>query len=98
MEARHTRGPWRIEPQGIGAHGHWVHDDDGEYVAMACSRGDRTEEDANARLIAAAPDLLEALQEFSRNYDGFQDGDGNDCPTLLKARTAISRALSGDTE
>lgn len=49
---------------------------------------------ARARLIAAAPALLEALQDFSRHYDGFQDGDGNPCPQLLKARAAIALALS----
>jgi hypothetical protein len=52
---------------------------------------DRTAEE-NARLIAATPALLEALQLFSREYDGFEDGDGQPCPVLAKARAAITAA------
>lgn len=47
---------------------------------------------ARAALISAAPDLLEALEEFSRVYDGFEDGSGEMCPTLIKARVAIAKA------
>lgn len=57
-----------------------------------CHIGNGPSGPANARLIAAAPDLLEALEEFSREYDGFQDGDGDPCPTLAKARAAIEKA------
>lgn len=63
----HTPGPWRIEGERLktaisGGHKH---------VAMVnyfdCGRGDprsisKEEHEANARLIAAAPDLLEACE------------------------------------
>lgn len=62
MGAGFTPGPWLIEPQGERARGHWLADNAGAYVALACSRDNsRDEEDANARLIAAAPELYEAL-------------------------------------
>lgn len=48
--------------------------------------------DSDARLIAAAPCLLEALTEFVTEYAGFEDGNGNACPTLAKARAAIAKA------
>lgn len=62
------------------------HISDGEFSAYYA------QVEANARLIASAPDLLEALEEFSRVYDGMEDGSGEMCPTLIKARAAIARA------
>lgn len=64
-------------------------------VADLCTGG-LTEVEINSvgRLIAAAPDLLEALREFVREYDGFEDGDGNPCPTLARAVVAIARATA----
>lgn len=67
MSAAHTPGPWLIR-QGD----EWTHDVvtlegeniDGEplYWNVASASGRRDEVKANLRLIAAAPDLLEALQ------------------------------------
>ena len=66
MGARHTPGPWRT---GAGAchtvYGHAVGRPrtSDPVVANCYSTGDNSKEDAaNARLIAAAPDLLEALR------------------------------------
>lgn len=42
--------------------------------------------DLEAKLAVAR----EALKEFVSEYDGFEDGDGNPCPTLQKARTALN--------
>lgn len=70
-----TPGPWKVrddradellagaEPSG------WVSIEAKEYqtVASAYNRGYETNK-ANARLIAAAPDLLEALQALSNIY------------------------------
>ncbi|HBL4693687.1 hypothetical protein INP82_22720 [Citrobacter sedlakii] len=47
---------------------------------------------ANANLIAAAPDLLEALQEVTGSL-GVMVMDADSCPEILKARAAISKAL-----
>jgi len=69
-EAKHTAGPWRT------FNGTDVYPDDGDTAAMKhiadCSMagsigGD--EQNANARLIAAAPDLLDALQHLSDVYE-----------------------------
>ena len=49
----------------------------------------REETEANARLIAAAPDLLEALVQFVDEFDGcYADGE----PAMIKARAAIAKA------
>jgi hypothetical protein len=51
---------------------------------------------ANARLIAAAPDLLEALAELAEIVQGLLDGDDSqhsiDSFTLQPARAAITKA------
>ena len=60
--SKHTPGPWRIERQNPSpTTGEWmVSGAKPGYLAEVrdCGSGD---EQANARLIAAAPDLLEAL-------------------------------------
>ena len=67
MTAKHTPGPWvvRTIDQSLAT----VETQDGEYIICAAAqlRGDdwkteHAERKANARLIAAAPELLEALQ------------------------------------
>lgn len=34
--------------------------------------------------------LESVLDEFSSEYDGFENGDGEPCPTLMKARSLLS--------
>ena len=72
MEAKHTRGPWKLErltgDNGIGIRvtGPVV----SGYTAFIRTRwaheNQRIEQEANAQLIAAAPDLLDALHEARR--------------------------------
>lgn len=66
MSTKHTRGPWsfiaspnRWSVLQVGSSGRWV-------IAGGTAwaiPGLQSEAEANARLIAAAPDLLEALRE-----------------------------------
>ena len=62
---KHTPGPWFLRHPEIK-------DEQGvEIASVNCYRDCLPEEEANARLIAAAPDLLaacEALDEFQRDY------------------------------
>ena len=66
MSAKHTPGPWRFT-----RHAH-----DSNYMRITCSNdpghGDNLRGycgEANARLIAAAPDLLEFAEEVRRTGD-----------------------------
>ena len=53
---------------------------------------------ANARLIAAAPDLLAALKALVEDYEGACGDDGHDTPkALIQARFAIAKATHADT-
>ena len=49
---------------------------------------------AEAALIAAAPELLEALLDLCNAHDALHDGP---CPELVAARAAIARA-EGETK
>lgn len=71
----HTPGPWRVdETKALGSYGVWTDYavnpgyDGAGYQEMVCSmrptesKLPREQRDANARLIAAAPDLLAACE------------------------------------
>lgn len=78
---KHTPGPWHVDPKApeesffedVNILRH-----DGLAVAVCVHNGDIVppEPEANARLIAAAPDLLEALRELFATVQG-------ECPRLL---------------
>lgn len=81
-EAKHTPGPWFAEED---EEGNWrVADEDGAWVARSLSWA--REEEADAYLIAAAPDLLEALE---RMVSLFLRQNAHD---VAGARAAIAKA------
>ncbi len=67
--SKHTKGPWTASgfdeeyTDQINIKG------DGFYVAAAIWMGNPGEQEANARLIAAAPELLEALEAVLQQVD-----------------------------
>ena len=73
--AGHTPGPWRVDPDerdGMEYNNHVITESGDRICFMAHAGHDRQAEfDANARLIAAAPDLLAALQECLREHGGY---------------------------
>lgn len=90
--SRHTKGPWaRIIADGYTVRHPQIYSDTGP-VANATWLGDgRLDElNANARLIAAAPDLLEALQEVIAAADG--KGWEQLSPSLENQRRAVAKA------
>lgn len=96
-EANHTPGPWKHEGQGdiTGIEDNGF----GRGPVDVCSVYLRTvkgRHDANARLIAAAPDLLEALQELLRDVQDYQrinNLGGENNHSQVKAKAAIARAI-----
>lgn len=91
----HTPGPWTFRPgSGLGFYvegrlekenGHWL-------IAEACGRSNQNE--ANARLIAAAPDLLSALERIEYSYALLLAGKPvrDAAETLAECRAAIKKA------
>ena len=89
--AKHTPGPW--VPEDGGGKGSWIKSEvNGEWAALACGSDDLTAE-ANADLIAAAPDLLKALKYIVAECDEDMDDDYNPhAAPLANARAAIAKA------
>ena len=89
MKMKHTPGPWEYgEERGCCRE---IHADNGpELYAIAQTRhGDPEICEANARLIAAAPDLLDELETLVRY------AQGADIPPHVavdRARAAIAKA------
>jgi hypothetical protein len=87
-ETKHTPGPWILDTDNI------IRTEAGTCIALAQQGGDGypllsgDEVQANARLIAAAPELLEALQYVSRLL-----GDGYSGPVVLRNATDCDRAI-----
>jgi hypothetical protein len=69
---QHTPGPW-LHVKADECHGHYIEDATGETVCdlyfVTSSRHEFSNAELNARLIAAAPDLLEALAAIVEALD-----------------------------
>ena len=104
--SKHTPGPWAMPDSGkgriskVGANGGW----DGLIATADCGDYARSKSEglANARLIAAAPDLLEALESawlWMENQADGQSKGGHATFDLMMlreqrdlARAAIAKA------
>ena len=102
--AAHTKGPWSVRSTGTLYHDLWVAQDGPKRRRadpIICS-GISSENGADARLIAAAPetkkqrdDLLNALKKMSMAYEKLADIVGDSGPhwTIYReAKAAIAKA------
>ena len=91
--SKHTPGPWRVVEDRVPAS---LEVYAGKTAIAECwRRADALTELANARLVAAAPELLQSLQEVIQYFDAPGDGCFSDAQ-LAKARAAISNATGGE--
>ncbi|MDY1510686.1 hypothetical protein SOK29_25370 [Pseudomonas aeruginosa] len=91
----HTPGPWQWN------HGRLLHNVPGEYSDTILDIQDKVwrPTDDDAKLIAAAPELLEACQAFSRMYGRLWDvvepsGSGFLSPESVKEYDAIHELMT----
>ena len=92
MSAKHTPGPWAID--GCVSLGNVdVIYGSGRITMMDCENDEINDDElfANAALIAAAPDLLAALERAEGFISGFEDDDTQEGVTEMLA--AIRAAL-----
>lgn len=90
----HSPGPWGCSYTSNWCHEYRIGTADGKSLPINAPCNDRSEQRANARLIAAAPDLLEALLLMIQQFKHV--GSDEACTAILMARLAVSRALVGD--
>ena len=79
--SKHTPGPWHT----AGEQGVQIRSAKDQIAKVWTMRGNEWK--ANARLIAAAPDLLEALQDMVSDHASLS------AATLAFARAAIAKAM-----
>lgn len=92
----HTEGPWRVMPPDRAQSGWIVGDAEGGSIADCEPPGPwmpGEEADANALLIAAAPDLLAALIMITDQLERIGD-NRKDAVFIEAARTAIAKACA----
>ena len=97
METKRTPTLWKRSNLDLPTQ---IKDDKGRLIAVAMITGGKfavsqVEAEANARLIAAAPELLEALNALLDCWgygDKPQGGDSEETKAVLLAREAIRKA------
>ena len=97
--AEHTKGPWRVEAcKSRGDEYRYVRTDDPR-LRVICrvplDHIDGREDEANARLIAAAPELLEALEDLALQADAASPETGMRAEMkeyIVRARAVIAKA------
>jgi len=88
----HTPGPWDVQdPLGDGPN-KWIYAD-GLYIAEV--DGEREEAEANARLIAAAPELLDRLQEYYDHQCALKEESRDLAPEDLQELEALLAGIQG---
>ena len=105
--SKHTQGPWAIGKVNQGTVAGSIPVATPDYMEsyrsgqLICSvYGTASFSNANARLIAAAPELLEALRGMlALDEEHHQRGHCDDdvCAEVLKARAAIAKATGEQT-
>src|SRR3546814_10337903 len=94
FRSNHTPGPWRADPYNDIR----TSPDGCKIAAVVTHYGTLNAADANARLIAAAPDLLDALTEARRIIRARASRSASECRFLDAADAAIARATSNPKE
>lgn len=85
-----TPGPWKIATIAGASGREWwdITTEDGVCIASEGEDGSRTPNFKNARLIAAAPDLLAACEALSKAWDAYMADD-----RFMNPHDCISHAL-----
>lgn len=90
MTSQHTPGPWYVTPDACAV---YEKDGLGYRADTICHIVGHPFTRANARLIAAAPDMLAALERAADELDSIMDWHGIGHPAVLRdARAAIAKA------
>ena len=95
----HTPGPWAVHPVKAQVDAFSPHPIPVCQMLWPTTERSEDETEANARLIAAAPDLLEALKGLHDDlaeYQRINNIGGYDNHWMVAARAAIKKAEGGE--
>lgn len=87
---KHTPKPWHIEKGQFSSA--WFIHHSGSEVCMIPNY--TMAQEANAHLIAAAPELLQACEEAVKDLESASNGQGDEKLTVAKLKTAIKKATT----
>lgn len=89
---KHTPGPWSINPADpreiIAA-------DEVLVICRTPATLHQKRAEFNSKLLAAAPDLLEALRDMTRIASAASNGITGNQPRIARAQAAIAKAIGG---
>lgn len=96
-ESKHTKGPWTVDARAMNSCGVTGQT---AFVANCSPRAGgpmKVDEcQANARLIAAAPEMLEALRQITEAFERYLSGSESRLYEVTQARAAIAKAEGRD--
>lgn len=92
--AKHTPGPWELclGDEGRSSEIFVLREDDDQVLIADVHSHVFGREHADARLIAAAPELLQALQDLEYAVEGLEYVQKEYAAEVQKARAAIAKA------
>ena len=91
-EAKHTPGPWEVQESGSGMlSSTFITDPRGDIIASMMGP---YRDNYDARLIAAAPEMLEALELVVSTYEA----GGWPSATIVVAKAAIAKATGKEVK
>lgn len=105
MSEKHTKGPWQYTSRNIEGVKNWasripfaIEVPHGAAVLPVADVCDQPHAEANARVIAAAPDMLEALQALHKNGHlvVFTSDTKEDAEIKARAIAAIAKATGSE--
>lgn len=97
MKTKFSKGPWRLFPPSVDPDKQWHVTDAGDTMVIRCFGFNCDPNDKacehNARLVSAAPELLEALHNLLADTQHSKHKcDDPDCP-VEAARAVIAKAI-----
>jgi hypothetical protein len=98
MKTQFTKGEWSYNKYSDGDYGVYSSDGDGSDIVVVKNTRNDKETEANLKLVAAAPDILNALDQLINRIDESWDNlckgtlNGAKKALLLEAREAIKKA------
>jgi len=93
---KHSPAPWKIADYGPGIHQRYLVSSNNTVIGRVYGQSLIDDEgQANVKLIAAAPELLEALENIIDSFHESVIANPDDFPSIKMAMAAVNKATKG---